>query len=273
MTEHIHPSLRGLAVELQKLTPDPKNARKHDERNLDAIRESLAEHGQRKPLVAQQAGKKLIVRAGNGTLEAAKRLGWTHLAVVVVEEDDRAASRYALRDNRSAELAAWDDEALYDALKASIDEPHDAVMLGWSQEELAALAQQFDQSGQETQGEKESPYTDRIKAPIYEPTGPRPNIADLFDITKTMELVEAIEAAKLPHEVAVFLKAAAARHTVFDFSKIANFYAHSSADVQRLMEQSALIIIDFESAIEYGFVKMTEKLGKLVELEKAADDA
>lgn len=150
MTEHIHPSLRGLAVELKKLTPDPKNARKHDQRNIDAIRESLAEHGQRKPLVAQQAGKKLIVRAGNGTLEAAKRLGWTHLAVVVVEEDDRAASRYALRDNRTAELAAWDDEALRQALRECAESEAEIAALGWDPDKFVIdedepLAQ--DQSG------------------------------------------------------------------------------------------------------------------------------
>lgn len=143
MSDHIHPSLRGLAVELKRLTPDPKNARKHDQRNIDAIRESLAEHGQRKPLVAQQAGKKLIVRAGNGTLEAAKALGWTHLAVVVVEEDDRAASRYALRDNRTAELAAWDDEALRHALRECAESVEDIAALGWTEREWAAATHEF----------------------------------------------------------------------------------------------------------------------------------
>ena len=71
-------ALRPLAVAVDGLHPDPANARTHDQRNLDAIKASLAKFGQRKPIVVQRQG--MIVRAGNGTLAAAKALGWTEIA-------------------------------------------------------------------------------------------------------------------------------------------------------------------------------------------------
>lgn len=96
---------------INNLTLDPKNARKHDQRNLDAIKASLDKFGQRKPIVVTKAG---VVLAGNGTVTAAKALGWKNITVTVAPEDWDAdtAKAYALADNRSAELAEWDQTVL-----------------------------------------------------------------------------------------------------------------------------------------------------------------
>jgi DNA modification methylase len=98
-------------IAISKLTPDPNNARTHDQRNLDAIAGSLSEFGQRKPIVITQDN---IIAAGNGTVEAAKSLGWTDIEVVRVPADwdaDRIKA-FALADNRSAELAQWDEQVM-----------------------------------------------------------------------------------------------------------------------------------------------------------------
>jgi len=102
-------------VKVGNLFPDPKNARKHNERNISVIAESLNKFGQRKPIVVTTDG---IVIAGNGTLQAAKYLGWKEIAVVYIPTDwDEAKIRaYALADNRSAELAEWDAEILSEQL-------------------------------------------------------------------------------------------------------------------------------------------------------------
>jgi len=136
---HIHPELRGLAVEVSKLTPDPKNARKHDRRNLDAIKASLVKFGMRQPIVVQRAGDELIVRAGNGRLQVAKELGWSHLPAVVFDENDTDAVAYAIADNRTAELAEWDWESFGDLLKEHDSMQNDLVSLGWQDQELAQL--------------------------------------------------------------------------------------------------------------------------------------
>src|SRR5207244_2187746 len=97
--------LRSLARPLASLSVDPKNARRHGDANLAGIRASLNAHGQRKPIVVREG----VVLAGNGTLEAAKALGWTHLAAVEYEGPEALARAFAIADNRSAELATWDE--------------------------------------------------------------------------------------------------------------------------------------------------------------------
>lgn len=113
---HIHESLRHLAVPLGELAPDPENAREHSLENIAAIRGSLAEFGQDQPLVVQQQG--MVVRKGNGRLEAARQLGWSHVAALIVDEGDVDATARAVADNRASELAAWDVDNLSKALDA-----------------------------------------------------------------------------------------------------------------------------------------------------------
>jgi DNA modification methylase len=101
-------------LRLTDLVSDPNNARKHDEKNLAAIKASLNQFGQRKPIVIQGS----TVIAGNGTLEAARQLGWDEIQVVRVPEDWTAdqAKAFALADNRTAELATWDNAVLQQQL-------------------------------------------------------------------------------------------------------------------------------------------------------------
>jgi DNA modification methylase len=54
----------------------------------------------------------MTVRAGNGMITAARRLGWLYIAALVVDEPERDARRYALADNRTGELAEWDSSVL-----------------------------------------------------------------------------------------------------------------------------------------------------------------
>jgi len=112
--EYIAEPLRFLAVPIDDLNIDPANARRHGQRNLDAIADSLTRWGQRLPVVVQREG--MVVRAGNGRVEAARRLGWTHMAALVVDESSVDATAFAIADNRTAELAEWDDEVLADLL-------------------------------------------------------------------------------------------------------------------------------------------------------------
>lgn len=131
----IHPQLQSLAVPIETLTPDPENARKHPQRNLESIKDSLRQFGQRKPIIVQKEG--MVVRAGNGTLEAATALGWTRIAAVVVDEEEIQAKRFAVADNRSAELAEWDFEQL---TKIFSDLPEDQrSYLGWADYEIQPL--------------------------------------------------------------------------------------------------------------------------------------
>jgi DNA modification methylase len=93
------------------LTPDPQNARQHDDKNLKAIEGSLAQFGQRKPIVITEAN---VIVAGNGTVAAAKNLGWEKIEAVRVPANwsKDQVKAFALADNRTAELATWSPEVL-----------------------------------------------------------------------------------------------------------------------------------------------------------------
>jgi ParB-like chromosome segregation protein Spo0J len=104
-------SLKVETLLVKNLTFDPSNARKHSDANLAAIAESLKQFGQRKPIVITEDN---VIVAGNGTVEAARLLGLTDVDVVRVPKDWSAdqVKAFALADNRTAELAEWNEEIL-----------------------------------------------------------------------------------------------------------------------------------------------------------------
>jgi hypothetical protein len=121
-----------LTVPINSLTLDPSNARRHSDVNLRAIAHSLSRFGQRKPIVVRG----LQVLAGNGTLEAALSLGWTEIQIVQVPEDwdNDTAMAYALADNRTAELAEWDETRLATQLLELENRDWDIEALGFERE-------------------------------------------------------------------------------------------------------------------------------------------
>jgi hypothetical protein len=121
-------------IPINDLTPDPANARKHGERNLSSIIDSLRAFGQQKPIVVDRRG---VVIAGNGTLEAAKRLGWEEIAVVRTELDPTQATAFGIADNRTAELAEWDEDVLVSLLDSLDAETRD--LMHFDEKELEAM--------------------------------------------------------------------------------------------------------------------------------------
>jgi len=124
-------------INISDLACDPANVRSHDGKNLDAIKASLQRFGQQKPIVVDEKG---IVIAGNGTLTAARALGWDAINIVRTELAGAEATAYAIADNRTAELAEWDDEALAKQLSAlQIEDEALVEAAGFSDAELTAL--------------------------------------------------------------------------------------------------------------------------------------
>lgn len=108
--------------------------------------------------------------------------------------------------------------------------------------------------------ESEKKYSSKIEAPIYEPKNAKPHILELVNKEKTHRLIREIDNSNLSFEEKNFLIDAAKRHSVFNYEKIADYYAHSSEEMQNLMERSALVIIDFEKAIQLGYVKLCDEI-------------
>jgi ABC-type sugar transport system ATPase subunit len=124
-------------ISVADLSLDPSNVRKHSRRNLDAIKASLRKFGQQKPIVVDAKG---IVLAGNGTLTAAQELGWTEIQIVRTELAGVEATAFAIADNRTAELAEWEEDKLNAVLKSLQDEGVDLVDVGYSLEDIGQFA-------------------------------------------------------------------------------------------------------------------------------------
>lgn len=125
-------------VPVDELHNDPSNVRKHGEQNLAAIKASLARFGQQKPIVVNREG---VVVAGNGTLMAARALGWRTVKAVRTGLEGAEATAFAIADNRTAELAEWDEGALQQQLAAiAIEDEELLAATGYDEKELARLA-------------------------------------------------------------------------------------------------------------------------------------
>lgn len=118
---------------------------------------------------------------------------------------------------------------------------------------------------------EDNKYSKAIKIPQYVPSEINPAINELYSSQKYRELLANINGADVPEDVKMFLKLAATRHIVFNYSKIADYYAHAPAEVQRLMEQSALVIIDVDDAIANGYLKLSDKMKSMIQEQKQKD--
>ena len=140
-------ALKVETVTVASLELDPRNARRHPERNLESIKASLSRFGQQKPIVVDADG---VIVAGNGTVAAARALGWTSIDVVRTKLRGAEAQAFAIADNRTAELAEWDAEELrkqLDELEAGGFDV--AGELAFSDEEVAALLKDVGGEGTE----------------------------------------------------------------------------------------------------------------------------
>ena len=114
MKDRVSVELREMLVPIGTLRLDPANVRKHTDESVAAIAESLRAYGQVTPIVAGDDG---TVIKGNGTLQAARLLDWSHIAMVRFRGDDAAG--YAIVDNRTGELSSWHEELLADVLQTT----------------------------------------------------------------------------------------------------------------------------------------------------------
>lgn len=262
--------MRKQLTTASELTPDPKNANRGTPRGRDAVRKSLAKYGAGRSVLVDAAG---TIIAGNKTVEAALEKGLPIRVVetdgtelVVVQRTDldassKAGRELAIADNRASELGlAWDASVIVDAVKVAGADLADL----WSAKELdVVIASLAKQAAHDVNG-KRIHYTKKIQLPIYEPRGDKPPISKIINSKRVAELLAEIDAEpSLQDDEREFLRIAAYRHAVISFDEAANYYAHSSAPVQRLMENSALVIVDFDRAVELGYIKMSERILEL----------
>lgn len=232
----------------------PANPRILKDDKYKALVESLREDDMTGafPLKVYKQGNEYIVLGGNMRLKALRELHDNEYAVscVLIPADVPAEKlrKMVVLDNST--FGEWDFDMLANE---------------WDAEELKDWGVDVPEVAEKDQ------YSRKIESPIYEPQEEfAPTLEMCVDTNKYNELLEEIEQAEIEDEDKELLRLAAARHIVFDYRNIAERYAHAEKSVKRLMEKSALVIIDFGGGIENGFVRMTKRVQDLIREENGS---
>lgn len=228
----------------------PDNENGHPDEQIRSLAKVIAKIGVRHPIhISKQSGK---ICGGHGRCLAFSKLGYDEVPIVWENfKDELEEVNYRASDNigQYAEFNTTEYKLNLEKLGIELEdvdlEEFGIIELGVEAEEERS-----------TDDEK---YTRKVESPIYEPQQEtQPQVSELYDTEKTVKLFKEIRESSLDGEIKDFLLHAAHRHTKFNYKYIAEYYAHATPEEQNLMENSALVIIDFEKAIEKGFVKMTE---------------
>lgn len=240
-----------VTLKLSEIIPYERNPRKNDAA-VDDVAESIRQCGYRAKIIVDENN---VIIAGHTRWKALNQLGWKEVDVQrELDMTEELKRKYRLLDNKVGEKSTWDLE-----------------LLDWELEDLDFNGYDFgfdlDALEEPDEPVEDNKYTDVVNIPQYEPKGECPAIGEMLDISKYKELIDQIESADLPEDVAMFLKYAAARHIGFNYKLIADYYAHQDKNVQELMENSALVIIDVDNAIRNGFTQLSKRLDEIEELD------
>lgn len=239
-------------LDRDKLIPYTNNPKEHPDDQVQKIASSIKNYGWDQPIVID--GENEIIK-GHGRMQAAELLDLDQVPVIRREDLTDAEARAArIADNKTAE-SAWDEELLSTELDVLSDLPEiDDESLGFDGDEIDELLDI------ESDDESDIEYTDKIKTPTYEPTQDEPPALDeLYDTERYDELISVINEHDLPADLEQFLRFAAQRHIIFDYENIAEYFAHQDAETQELMELLTLVIVDYDQAIEQGFVNFADE--------------
>ena len=264
-------------MRVSDLNPHPHNPRKITDAKLQQLGKTIKEFGSLDGIVFNKVRQELV--SGHQRLKHAKpdteivitetldkidEHGTTARGYVEIEGDKFPYREVAWdEDVHSAAMLAvnmnageWDLQRRADIMLNLDKKNKDLELTGHDEKQIKDLVAPL--WGDEITSGVE--YTKKVESPVYEIKGERPPVADLLDDSRTKALIQDIQSSAVPGEVKEFLVSAAQRHTIFNYENIAEYYAHAPKEVQTLMEDSALIIIDFNKAIELGFAHLTECL-------------
>lgn len=234
-------------VPINEVYPYERNPRKNEDA-VKYVKNSIEKFGFNQPLVVDDD---YIIIVGHTRWLAAKELGMKEIPVLVASHlSKEQAKAYRLADNKTAEFATWDEELL----KKELEEIMNINMNDFGFEDGDdVFADEIE----------DNTYTMKSNIPQYEVTGDCPSISEMLDKEKSKELIAEIEKAEgITEEERQFLKDAAGRHNVFNYRNVAEYYAHANPEMQRLMEKSALVIIDVDNAIANGYATL---LGEILD--------
>lgn len=243
---------------INELKKHKNNARTHSPTQIAQIKNSIIEFGWTNPILIDEYD---IIIAGHGRFDAADELDLSTVPCIVLSGLTETQKRaYLIADNQLALNAGWDIELLQSEIEALKLENFDIDLLGFNDDEFQNMLDTSKLEIAENNSIDDNPYTKKINTPLYEPNGNKPEYADMYKTEKLNQLLSRINDSKVDSKAKEFLTIAAYRHVQFNYEEIANFYAHSDAELQELIEDSALVIVDFNKSIEQGYLKLSDEV-------------
>ncbi len=229
-------------VDIDSIKAYKNNAKKHPPEQIEQIKKSIEQFGMDDPI---GIWKNEVVE-GHGRLIACRELG--HKQVPIIRLD------HLTNEERKAYMLVHN--------KLTLNSDFDVNILNDELEAITSI-NMLDYGFVITDEELEDKYTKKINTPQYEMRGIEPAVDELVDDTKAKKYLNDIEKANVTEEQKEFLRKAVSRLYVFDYKNIAEYYAHQDAEMQKLMERLALVLIDYNDAILNGYVELSEALEEI----------
>lgn len=268
-------------IKLTQVIENKANPRVISDASLDKLVKSLLVFPQMLELRPVVVDDRMTVLGGNMRLRALNKIAAMSTEDIrnVLMSDTRlqdeqldATDRYWQEWQEEPTATICRADSLTDAQKREFvikdnvgygDWNMDALQTSWNDLPLAEWglslqSMQEDENDDASDEEDSNNYERKIVPPVYEPSEQPVLLSECYDTTKVDRLVSAVNSAEISDDVKMFLRMAAYRHTQFNYEKIADYYAQAPKEIQALMEDSALVIIDFDKAIEDGFVKLSK---------------
>lgn len=259
MLEQKNLDISLLEVNKGQLYGLPKNPRFIKDDRYLALKKSIEEAPEmlsiREIVVYPLENGHYVVIGGNMRLRACQEIGYKELPCKILPLETPVAKlrEYTIKDNIAFGSNDWD-----------------VIANEWDTEELSEWGMELpdfavdDTPIEPEENKDETQYSRNIEIPTYQITGAEPTIAECVDVSAVKKLIKQIDESNVSEEQKEMLRICAYRHAVIHFDNIAEYYAHQDKEMQNLMEENALVIIDFDRAIEKGFVDMTDKLLRLI---------
>ena len=229
----------------EELKPYVNNAKLHPAEQIEQIKNSIREFGFNDPIAIWHDNE---IIEGHGRLLAVMEMPEIEKVPVIRLDEltDEQRRAYTLVHNKLTMNTDFDSNLL--ELELSDINNINMDLYGF---ELINVDDIFEEK-----------YTGKTDIPQYEPSKNNWAIKELYDDEKTKKLISGIVDSEIDEDAKDFLIKAAYRHTRFNYKRIADFYAKAPEDIQKLMEQSALVIIDCDDAIKNGYTTLDRLAGE-----------
>jgi ParB-like chromosome segregation protein Spo0J len=232
-------------MKLTDIKQNPNNPRVIKDEKFDKLVKSIRDFPKMMELRPMVINSDNIVLGGNMRLKALKELGykevpneWVKRAEDLTEDEQR---QFIIKDNVGFGEHDWE-----------------VLVTEWDADELSEW-------GLDIPNKKEVDEKDLfdIDLPFYEPSEIKPEINELANIDKTIELINKIDLLKIEDNLKEILKIRASFFTDFNFQKIADFYYKESDEVKEVFKDLGLVILAPKEAIKKGFISLKEDVFEL----------